>query len=248
VSSSSPPLQRIPRLSSTFPSACLTFATRSCFDVVGKQADIAGYNSKLAKDAIPTSQFSHSAELQKIPSHRDCSQQTKSFPRAQLSLSLSRGTCSIASDTTIHPTKSLVHSHSLDSVDYSQERLPLRSQDFLDHVHCWRQNSSRCLEILDRTPPRFSTASETKSGAPWLSWLLKVFCFLFSVFFSAAFVTFFVLSYVFFCVWKHFLCDRQLRTLFPKVPKNSKLFLELVGIAQKWNFKITTAHLGVCIK
>jgi hypothetical protein len=60
-------------------------------------------------------QFSHSAELQKIPSHRNCSQQTKSFPRAQLSLSLSRGTCSIASDTTIDPTKSLVHSHSLDS-------------------------------------------------------------------------------------------------------------------------------------
>lgn len=29
-------------------------------------------------------------------------------------LSLSRGTCSTASDTTIHPTKSLVHSHSPD--------------------------------------------------------------------------------------------------------------------------------------
>ncbi len=118
VSSSPPLLQRILRLSSTFPSACLTFARRSCFAVAGMQANIAGYSSKLAKDAIPTSQFSHSAELQKIPSHRYCSQQTNSVPRAQLSLSLSRGTCSTASDTTIHPTKSLVHSHSPDSRFY----------------------------------------------------------------------------------------------------------------------------------
>ncbi|CAK9197077.1 unnamed protein product [Sphagnum troendelagicum] len=62
VSSSSPPLQRILRLSSTFPSACLTFARRSCFAVAGMQANIAGYSSKLAKDAIPTSQFRGVAE------------------------------------------------------------------------------------------------------------------------------------------------------------------------------------------
>lgn len=42
------------------------------------------------------------------------------------------------------------------------------------------------------------------------------------MFFSAAFVTFFVLSCVFFCVWKHFLCDRQLSTSFPKVPKKQQ--------------------------
>jgi len=166
------------------------------------QANIAGYSSKLAKDAIPTSQFSHSAELQKIPSHRYCSQQTNSVPRAQLSLSLARDMLDCVryyySSHKIPRALSLSRFSILSTVHKNAFHWALR-------ISWWRQNSSGSLEILDRAPPRFSTVfvNNIRRALTVLtpeSFLFSFFC----VFFRCV-------CYLFCSLWCFFWC---LKTFF----------------------------------
>jgi hypothetical protein len=73
---------------------------------------------------------------------------TLSLPLSlSLSLSLSRGTFSIASDTTIHPTKSLVQSHSLDS------RFSIPSTVHKNAFHCALRISSIASTVDDKILP-----------------------------------------------------------------------------------------------